>query len=288
MKKVTVTVVALLLIMLMCACEQTKEQVCSHTYSKASCTQASKCTKCGIASGTALGHAFSVASCDEPATCSRCGKTDGTASGHSYTKATCTEPEKCTKCGITNGVATGHSFNTATCQAPQTCTVCGATEGSKADHDYKLGDNGADQCSMCGNQGYYSYSILAVKKHIESLKNPDSIKVYSVYAGYYNRSYNENESGDYIAVIVDASGTNSYGGVVRSDYICLFDYKNNKVIYDLEGQGEYIKENYYGNAALQGYDLMIEAQKLSANKTALQKQNHEYILDMAKQMAGLG
>lgn len=56
----------------------------THNYSKATCTQPSKCS-CGKTSGSALGHKFILATCIQPETCERCGVTKGSANGHNFT-----------------------------------------------------------------------------------------------------------------------------------------------------------------------------------------------------------
>ncbi len=138
--------------------EQTEAH--THTYSKATCTEAAKCA-CGATNGSALGHSWQSSTCKTPKTCKTCGVTEGgkgdhtysngacTVCGaaaphtHSYSKANCTEAAKCS-CGATNGSALGHSWQPATCKAPKTCKTCGATEGSKGDHTYING-----VCSVC-------------------------------------------------------------------------------------------------------------------------------------------
>lgn len=71
--------------------------------------------------------------------------TQPAACSHSWNTATCTAPKTCAKCGATEGSAAGHSWNAATCTAPKTCTKCSATYGSAAGHSYNGGT-----CSVCG------------------------------------------------------------------------------------------------------------------------------------------
>lgn len=75
---------------------------------------------------------------------------------HTYTQEV-VAPD-CTNGGYTNNTcdcgdsyhsdevaALGHTWVDATCKAPKTCSVCKATEGNAADHSYKNG-----KCSVCG------------------------------------------------------------------------------------------------------------------------------------------
>ena len=63
---------------------------------------------------------------------------------HDWKAATCTAPKTCSKCKATEGSAAGHSWKAATCTAPKTCSVCGATEGSKGSHTFTA------DCTICG------------------------------------------------------------------------------------------------------------------------------------------
>jgi len=66
----------------------------THTYSKATCTEAAKCS-CGATNGSALGHSWQAATCKAPKTCKTCGITEGSKGDHSYVNSTCSV------CGVT-------------------------------------------------------------------------------------------------------------------------------------------------------------------------------------------
>lgn len=209
--------------------------------------------------------------------------TTKSACTHTWKDATCTDAKKCTKCGKTESAALGHSFSNATCKAPKTCKRCGKTEGSKGDHKYELGNDAADVCKTCGDKTFMTYSVNAVKYMLEMMKNPSSTQIYSIYAGYYDREYSDYDEGHYLAVIIDVSAENSFGGSVREDFICLFDYKNSKAIIDLYGVGEKQIEIGFGQSKLYGYDLYAEAEKLSAvKKSKFTKQDHEKCFEYGK------
>ncbi len=67
-----------------------------------------------------------------------------TTCSHSYKDATCTTPKTCTKCNATEGNALGHTWKDATCIAPKTCSKCNATEGSVGAHTFADGI-----CTIC-------------------------------------------------------------------------------------------------------------------------------------------
>jgi len=67
----------------------------THTFSKATCTEPSKCA-CGTTQGSALGHDWQGATCKAPKTCKTCGATEGQKGDHSYSAG------KCTVCGASN------------------------------------------------------------------------------------------------------------------------------------------------------------------------------------------
>ncbi len=107
----------------------------------------------------------------------------------------------------------------------------------------------------------------AVNKHIASFKNPSSAKIYSIYAGYYERSdYNEDDSGEALAAIIDSSGQNSFGGTTRDETTIIFDMTTKQMIMDLESYGEQIKRDSYGKGSMHGMELATEALYLQMNK----------------------
>jgi len=116
----------------------------------------------------ACSHSWKMATCTAPQTCTKCGVTQGNAAGHSWSNATCTAPKTCSKCGTTEGVAAGHSWNVATCIAPKTCKACGITEGTKGDHTYTNG-----VCSVCG-----ATSVLNPKTDLSTKEYVGNFNVY--------------------------------------------------------------------------------------------------------------
>lgn len=110
---------------------------CYHRITKrATCTEPTKCDRCGKVLREALGHKWLDATCEEPKICERCGKQKGDALGHKWIDATCEEPKKCDRCGEQRGDALGHNWKDATCSEPKTCRVCGITEGEPKAHKW--------------------------------------------------------------------------------------------------------------------------------------------------------
>ncbi|MBQ2284183.1 MAG: hypothetical protein II244_00795 [Clostridia bacterium] len=114
---------------------QETKPVHSHSFSKATCTEAAKCS-CGTTSGNALGHAWAEATCTSAQSCTRCGATGNAALGHKWTEATCTKASTCSICGTTIGSALEHNYSEANCDTPATCSICGKISGEALGHIY--------------------------------------------------------------------------------------------------------------------------------------------------------
>ena len=148
MKKVSLLIFALILLLVFVAC-QPKEEACTHEWTAATCTAAKTCTKCNATEGAALGHDWAAATCTAAKTCKNCNETEGTPLGHTEVTleakaATCTatgltEGKKCSVCNTvtkaqTTVPATGHDLvqhagQEATCteggwNAYETCNNC--------------------------------------------------------------------------------------------------------------------------------------------------------------------
>ena len=148
MKKVSLLIFALILLLVFVAC-QPKEEACTHEWTAATCTAAKTCTKCNATEGAALGHDWAAATCTAAKTCKNCNETEGNPLGHTEVTleakaATCTatgltEGKKCSVCNTvtkaqTTVPATGHDLvqheaKEATCteggwNAYETCNKC--------------------------------------------------------------------------------------------------------------------------------------------------------------------
>lgn len=84
---------------------QTSTPSHTHSFSKATCTEPSKCT-CGTTQGSALGHDWQSATCKAAKTCKTCSVTEGEKGGHSYSDG------KCTVCGVSNTLNPKTDLNT--------------------------------------------------------------------------------------------------------------------------------------------------------------------------------
>jgi len=70
-------------------------------------------------------HVWTAATCTTPATCTKCGATDGSAAGHTWIDATCTSPKTCSVCNETEGRAIGHKIIGGTFSSSRICEECG-------------------------------------------------------------------------------------------------------------------------------------------------------------------
>ena len=125
MKKVSVFLLALVLVLALTACG------CEHEFAAADCVNPPTCTLCGKTEGDALGHVWMAATCDTPKACEVCGTADGEPKGHSMVEATCDEAKHCENCDLTEGEPLGHVWQEATTELPQTCEICALTEGER-------------------------------------------------------------------------------------------------------------------------------------------------------------
>ncbi len=107
---------------------------------------------------TTCTHSWKAATCTTAKTCTKCGATEGKAAGHNWAAATCTAPKTCKTCKTTEGKAAGHNWTAATCSAPKTCKTCKVTEGSKGNHTYTNG-----VCTICK-----ATSVLNPKTNLSS------------------------------------------------------------------------------------------------------------------------
>lgn len=110
----------------------------------------------------------------------------------------------------------------------------------------------------------------AVAAYIANLKVPSSAQIYSVYAGYYERSdYNEDASGVAIGIVIDGSGQNSFGGITRSETTILVDEATGQMIIDLEAYGKIMSDQSWGEGYIKGLNIQNEALMLQLKKTEI-------------------
>ncbi len=122
---------------------------------EATCTEAQKCTVCGVELNPAKGHTPGAeATCTEAQTCTVCGAELAPAKGHTPgAAATCTEAQKCTTCGVEMNPAKGHTPGAAaTCTEAQKCTACGVELNPAKGHTPGAATTctEAQKCTTCG------------------------------------------------------------------------------------------------------------------------------------------
>ncbi len=150
---------------------------CEHSFTPASCTKASSCSKCGMTNGLPNGHIvsgnynckytgkcltcskmvlpskvihdFAPPTCGKPYVCKSCGEKRGEPTGqHDWWEATCINPKMCKVCYKTEGQKLGHNYSSATCTLAKRCKRCNQRNGEPLGHDVKLfGD-----CKRCGTR----------------------------------------------------------------------------------------------------------------------------------------
>lgn len=167
MKKTLAMLLALVMLVNLCACSNSDNQPTDPSNSSQATTEGTEKPTDSTEGTTGATQAPTgeptTAPTDEPTTApteqpteqpttqpTEAPTTPPTTCSHSYKDATCTTPKTCSKCGATEGSAAGHSWNAATCTAPKTCSKCGATEGS-AEHSWNAATCTAPKtCSKCG------------------------------------------------------------------------------------------------------------------------------------------
>ena len=145
MKKLFAILLALVLVLSLCACKKTAPETDPTGTSQSQ-------------TGSTDESTGETGSTDTTGTTDTTDTTDGTGDAapdnsgdatptctHDWKAATCTAPKTCAKCKATEGSAAGHNWKDATCTTPKTCATCGATEGAAAGHTYTDGT-----CTACG------------------------------------------------------------------------------------------------------------------------------------------
>ncbi|WP_317853657.1 Ig-like domain-containing protein [Chakrabartyella piscis] len=190
---------------------------------------------------------------------------------------------------ITDSSVTWTSSNSAVATVNQYGVVSGVSNG-EAIITATTSNGLSASCVITAEAPDYSgWCVNALSYLYKSAKLPSSIVVNSMYAGTYERSdYNTYESGEYIAVVINISGANSFGGTVSQDFIAIFNENAGTAIYDLYGTGEFNSEYYYGSKSLEGIEMKIEALYLLQDKYKLfANYKNDTIIAVAKATVGL-
>lgn len=120
---------------------------CPHSeWTKATCTEPSRCVQCGKKEGEPLGHIWKDATCMSPKVCVRCEATEGEPdpNKHVWQEASCRVAKTCIRCGEKEGEPLGHDMKKKSCTS-SVCTRCGYTSAI-FEHDF--GENYI--CKICG------------------------------------------------------------------------------------------------------------------------------------------
>ena len=112
MKRLSLFVLSLLLILALAACKKD----CEHVYDSSCDTVCNECEE-----ERSIIHTYKDATCTTPATCSVCGTTEGTALGHSFKDGTCTA------CGAHDPDYVSHTHSYSAAVTAPDCTNAGFT-----------------------------------------------------------------------------------------------------------------------------------------------------------------
>ncbi|MBE6555028.1 MAG: hypothetical protein E7663_02170 [Ruminococcaceae bacterium] len=145
MKKLTLILLSILMIVTLAACGSKCEQ---HVYDDCADTE---CNVCGETRDSM--HTWTEADCTTAKTCTVCGATEGSALGHKPAEddGNCLTAITCSVCGTTTTPAKdSHTGGTATCTEKAVCAVCNTAYGT-VDVDNHIDENTDHICDRdCG------------------------------------------------------------------------------------------------------------------------------------------
>ncbi|MCM1046374.1 MAG: hypothetical protein NC417_12765 [Candidatus Gastranaerophilales bacterium] len=124
-------------------------------------------------SGAVCTHTWSKATCTEPKTCSLCGETEGAALGHQWVEATFAEPKTCSLCGETEGDKRQTYFEehgAEVMDAPVACTVNGLIYNGDDPENYQMTRDGVWEQTDCYSEPAEEdgYQIVYLQLHFMS------------------------------------------------------------------------------------------------------------------------
>jgi len=161
MKRMITTVLCLVLLLAALPLAVSAEGECDingHNFAAATCTDAKKCTICGVEEGEPLGHDWKEATCTKPKTCKRCNLTEGKSKGHEMLPATCIYPKRCKNCAKTVGEPLKHTAGKTSCGEKPKCIYCGKNMGAAKEHNYI--EDWDDTCTICGHVRDVDYDYI--------------------------------------------------------------------------------------------------------------------------------
>ena len=165
MKKVSLLIFALILLLVFVACQPT-EEACTHEWTAATCTAAKTCTKCNATEGEAAGHDWAAATCTAPKTCKTCNETEGAPLGHTEVTLEAKAPT-CTATGLTEGKKCS-VCNTVT----KAQTTVAKLPHAEVQHEAQAAtctEGGWDAYVTCENCEYTTFNAVAPHGHTEEV-----------------------------------------------------------------------------------------------------------------------
>ena len=165
MKKVSLLIFALILLLVFVAC-QPKDEACTHEWTAATCTAPKTCTKCNATEGAAAGHDWAAATCTAAKTCKTCKVTEGSPLGHTEVTLEAKDPT-CTETGLTAGKKCS-VCNTVT-QAQQTVPATGHDLVQHSAKEATCTEGGWNAYETCNNCDYNTKVEVGAHGHTEEV-----------------------------------------------------------------------------------------------------------------------
>ena len=110
-------------------------------------------------------------------------------------------------------------------------------------HSNKVQSNGEDICQVCNTKSFTTNSVKILQALIACLKDPQSAKIISIYAGNYTY-----DNVKYVAVATIIEAKNSYGVMVTGDYLSLIRLDNGSIIIDAVSYAQNLANKYSNEA----------------------------------------
>lgn len=176
-------------------------------------------------------HTWIEATCTHAAYCSTCGKTSGGVLNHTGSQADCEHAGRCTICNGTLGGPLGHKWTVATYQSPKTCTVCGKTDGEPLKEP--------DDFFARALEELVTKSLTCQAKLTVALSDS-----YSDYSEFINETIQVQRDGNYITLSTETTSNGNTNFLILKDNT-IYVYQKYGTTYELmeeyplEGMPEY-------------------------------------------------
>ncbi|MBO5142308.1 MAG: hypothetical protein J6C46_04840 [Clostridia bacterium] len=148
------------------ACNKTLKTVeipkTAHNFKAKNCESPERCTVCNAMGKLPTGHpGFTKATCSSAPKCVRCGMKKGSTLPHSWENATCSRAKHCRVCNKEIGEKAEHNY------VDDKCIACGAIKGTEQTNGNQTGNNQNGNNQNGGNQAgnNQTNNTVTCKKH---------------------------------------------------------------------------------------------------------------------------